>query len=171
MNQEVMNIFNPAQEGPTFDRIRISLASPEKIKSWSFGEIRKPETINYRTFKPEKDGLFCARIFGPVKDYECLCGKYKRMKYKGVVCEKCGVEVTVTRVRRERMGHIELAAPCAHIWFLKSLPSRISSMLNMTLKEVERVLYFESYIVTEPGLTSLAERQILSEDEYLDAQA
>ena len=171
MNQEVMNIFNPAQEGPTFDRIRISLASPEKIHSWSFGEIRKPETINYRTFKPEKDGLFCARIFGPVKDYECLCGKYKRMKYKGVVCEKCGVEVTVTRVRRERMGHIELAAPCAHIWFLKSLPSRISSMLNMTLKEVERVLYFESYVVTEPGLTSLAERQILNEEEYLDAQA
>ena len=148
MNQEVMNIFNPAQEGPTFDRIRISLASPEKIQSWSFGEIRKPETINYRTFKPEKDGLFCARIFGPVKDYECLCGKYKRMKYKGVVCEKCGVEVTVTRVRRERMGHIELAAPCAHIWFLKSLPSRISSMLNMSLKEGERVLYLESNIVT-----------------------
>ena len=171
MNKEVMNIFNPAQEGPTFDRIRISLASPEKILSWSFGEIRKPETINYRTFKPEKDGLFCARIFGPVKDYECLCGKYKRMKYKGVVCEKCGVEVTVTRVRRERMGHIELAAPVAHIWFLKSLPSRISAMLNMTLKEVERVLYFESYVVTEPGLTSLAERQILSEEEYLDAQA
>ena len=171
MNQEVMNIFNPAQEGPTFDRIRISLASPEKILSWSFGEIRKPETINYRTFKPEKDGLFCARIFGPVKDYECLCGKYKRMKYKGVVCEKCGVEVTVTRVRRERMGHIELAAPVAHIWFLKSLPSRISTMLDMTLKEIERVLYFESYVVTEPGLTSLAERQILSEDEYVDAQA
>ncbi len=171
MNQEVMNIFNPAQEGPTFDRIRISLASPEKILSWSFGEIRKPETINYRTFKPEKDGLFCARIFGPVKDYECLCGKYKRMKYKGVVCEKCGVEVTVTRVRRERMGHIELAAPVAHIWFLKSLPSRISTMLNMTLKEVERVLYFESYVVTEPGLTSLEERQILSEEEFIDAQA
>ena len=171
MNQEVMNIFNPAQEGPTFDRIRISLASPEKIMSWSFGEIRKPETITYRTFKPEKDGLFCARIFGPVKDYECLCGKYKRMKYKGVVCEKCGVEVTVTRVRRERMGHIELAAPVAHIWFLKSLPSRISTMLDMTLKEVERVLYFESYVVTEPGLTSLAERQILSEDEYVEAQA
>ncbi len=170
MNQEVMNIFNPAQEGPTFDRIRISLASPEKIHSWSFGEIRKPETINYRTFKPEKDGLFCARIFGPTKDYECLCGKYKRMKYKGVVCEKCGVEVTVTRVRRERMGHIELASPVAHIWFLKSLPSRISTMLNMTLKEIERVLYFESYIITEPGLTSLAERQILSEEEYLDAQ-
>ncbi len=170
MNQEVMNIFNPAAEGPTFDRIRISLASPEKIHSWSFGEIRKPETINYRTFKPEKDGLFCARIFGPVKDYECLCGKYKRMKYKGVVCEKCGVEVTVTRVRRERMGHIELAAPVAHIWFLKSLPSRISAMLNMTLKEIERVLYFESYVVTEPGLTSLKERQILSEEEFLDAQ-
>jgi len=154
MNQEVMNIFNPAQEGPTFDRIKISLASPEKILSWSFGEIKKPETINYRTF-----------------NYECLCGKYKRMKYKGVVCEKCGVEVTVTRVRRERMGHIELAAPVAHIWFLKSLPSRISTMLNMTLKEVERVLYFESYIVTEPGLTSLGERQILSEEEYADAQA
>ena len=171
MNQEVMNIFNPAQEGPTFDRIRISLASPEKIHSWSFGEIRKPETINYRTFKPEKDGLFCARIFGPTKDYECLCGKYKRMKYKGVVCEKCGVEVTVTRVRRERMGHIELASPVAHIWFLKSLPSRISTTLNMTLKEIERVLYFESYVVTEPGLTSLAERQILSEEEYLDAQS
>ncbi|MGB3455084.1 MAG: DNA-directed RNA polymerase subunit beta' [Litorimonas sp.] len=171
MNQEVMNIFNPAQEGPSFDRIRISLASPEKILSWSFGEIKKPETINYRTFKPEKDGLFCARIFGPVKDYECLCGKYKRMKYKGVVCEKCGVEVTVTRVRRERMGHIELAAPVAHIWFLKSLPSRIATMLNMTLKEVERVLYFESYVVTEPGLTSLEERQILSEDEYDDARA
>ena len=170
MNQEVMNIFNPAQEGPSFDRIRVSLASPEKIHSWSFGEIRKPETINYRTFKPEKDGLFCARIFGPTKDYECLCGKYKRMKYKGVVCEKCGVEVTVTRVRRERMGHIELAAPVAHIWFLKSLPSRIATMLDITLKEVERILYFESFVITEPGLTSLKERQLLSEEEYLDAQ-
>ncbi len=171
MNQEVMNIFNPAQEGPSFDRIRISLASPEKILSWSFGEIRKPETINYRTFKPEKDGLFCARIFGPTKDYECLCGKYKRMKYKGVVCEKCGVEVTVTRVRRERMGHIELAAPVAHIWFLKSLPSRISTLLDMALKDVERILYFESFVVTEPGLTSLTERQLLSEEEFVDAQA
>ena len=170
MNQEVMNIFNPTAEGPSFDRIRISLASPEKIHSWSFGEIRKPETINYRTFKPEKDGLFCARIFGPTKDYECLCGKYKRMKYKGVVCEKCGVEVTVTRVRRERMGHIELAAPVAHIWFLKSLPSRIATMLDITLKEVERILYFESFVITEPGLTSLKERQLLSEEEYLDAQ-
>ncbi len=170
MNQEVMNIFNPAQEGPSFDRIRISLASPEKILSWSFGEIRKPETINYRTFKPEKDGLFCSRIFGPMKDYECLCGKYKRMKYKGVVCEKCGVEVTVSRVRRERMGHIELAAPVAHIWFLKSLPSRIATMLDITLKQVERILYFESFVITEPGLTSLTERQLLSEEEHLDAQ-
>ena len=170
MNKEVMNIFNPAQEGPSFDRIRISLASPEKILSWSFGEIRKPETINYRTFKPEKDGLFCSRIFGPMKDYECLCGKYKRMKYKGVVCEKCGVEVTVARVRRERMGHIELAAPVAHIWFLKSLPSRIATMLDITLKEVERILYFESFVITEPGLTSLTERQLLSEEDFLDAQ-
>ena len=170
MNQEVMNIFNPAQEGPSFDRIRISLASPEKILSWSFGEIRKPETINYRTFKPEKDGLFCSRIFGPMKDYECLCGKYKRMKYKGVVCEKCGVEVTVSRVRRERMGHIELAAPVAHIWFLKSLPSRIATMLDITLKQVERILYFESFVITEPGLTSMTERQLLSEEEFLDAQ-
>ncbi|MEE9272946.1 MAG: DNA-directed RNA polymerase subunit beta' [Robiginitomaculum sp.] len=171
MNQEIMNIFNPAQEGPSFDRIKISLASPEKILSWSFGEIRKPETINYRTFKPEKDGLFCARIFGPQKDYECLCGKYKRMKYKGVVCEKCGVEVTVSRVRRERMGHIELAAPVAHIWFLKSLPSRIATMLDITLKEVESILYFESFVVTEPGLTSLKERELLTEEEFLDAQS
>ena len=171
MNQEVMNIFNPAYEGPAFDRIQISLASPKKIKSWSCGEVRKPETINYRTFKPEKDGLFCARIFGPVKDYECLCGKYKRMKFKGITCEKCGVDITVARVRRERMGHIELAAPVAHIWFLKSLPSRIATLLDMTLKEVERVLYFESYIVIEPGLTSLTRRQTLSEEEYIEAQA
>ena len=133
MNQEVLNIFNPVQAAPTFDQIRISLASPEKIRSWSFGEIKKPETINYRTFKPERDGLFCARIFGPTKDYECLCGKYKRMKYKGIICEKCGVEVTLARVRRERMGHIELASPVAHIWFLKSLPSRIAMMLDMPL--------------------------------------
>ncbi|PWE16561.1 DNA-directed RNA polymerase subunit beta' [Marinicauda salina] len=169
MNQEVMNIFNPAAEGPTFDRIRISLASPEKILSWSYGEVKKPETINYRTFKPERDGLFCARIFGPVKDYECLCGKYKRIKYKGIVCEKCGVEVTLARVRRERMGHIELAAPVAHIWFLKSLPSRIALMLDMPLKEVERVLYFEAYIVTEPGLTPLQPNQLLTEEEYYEA--
>ena len=143
MNQEVMNLFNPVAQPQTFDQIQISIASPEKILSWSFGEIKKPETINYRTFKPERDGLFCARIFGPIKDYECLCGKYKRMKYKGVICEKCGVEVTLSRVRRERMGHIELAAPVAHIWFLKSLPSRIGLLLDMTLKELERILYFE----------------------------
>jgi len=170
MSQEMMNVFNPAAVQSTFNQIRISLASPEKILSWSFGEIKKPETINYRTFKPERDGLFCARIFGPVKDYECLCGKYKRMKYKGITCEKCGVEVTLTKVRRDRMGHIELAAPCAHIWFLKSLPSRISLMLDMTLKDVERVLYFEKYIVIEPGLTPLEPHQLLTEEEYLQAQ-
>jgi len=171
MNQEVMNVFNPVgQPQTTFDSIRISLASPEKILSWSFGEIKKPETINYRTFKPERDGLFCARIFGPIKDYECLCGKYKRMKFKGVICEKCGVEVTLSKVRRERMGHIDLAAPVAHIWFLKSLPSRIGLLLDMTLKELERVLYFENFIVLEPGLTSLKEHQLLSEEEYQTAQ-
>ncbi len=169
MNQEVMNLFNPQVPAQHFDSIRISIASPEKILSWSYGEIKKPETINYRTFKPERDGLFCARIFGPIKDYECLCGKYKRMKYKGIICEKCGVEVTLSRVRRERMGHIELAAPVAHIWFLKSLPSRISTLLYMTLKDVERVLYFENYIVTEPGLTSLKQNQLLSEEEYMIA--
>ena len=170
MNQEVMNLFNPVAAPQTFDQIKISIASPEKILSWSFGEIKKPETINYRTFKPERDGLFCARIFGPIKDYECLCGKYKRMKYKGVICEKCGVEVTLSRVRRERMGHIELAAPVAHIWFLKSLPSRIGLLLDMPLKDLERILYFENYVVIEPGLTPLKERQLLSEDEYLHAQ-
>ncbi|MGA3303036.1 MAG: DNA-directed RNA polymerase subunit beta' [Methylovirgula sp.] len=170
MNQEVMNLFNPVVQPQVFDRIQISIASPEKILSWSFGEIKKPETINYRTFKPERDGLFCARIFGPIKDYECLCGKYKRMKYKGVICEKCGVEVTLSRVRRERMGHISLAAPVAHIWFLKSLPSRIGLLLDMTLKDLERILYFESYIVIDPGITPLKERQLLSEDDYLHAQ-
>ena len=155
MNQEIANIFNPVQTpAQIFDQIRISIASPEKILSWSYGEIKKPETINYRTFKPERDGLFCARIFGPIKDYECLCGKYKRMKYKGIICEKCGVEVTLARVRRERMGHIELAAPVAHIWFLKSLPSRIGMLLDMTLKDLERILYFENYVVIEPGLTA-----------------
>ena len=152
-----------------FDRIKITIASPEKIKSWSFGEIKKPETINYRTFKPEKDGLFCARIFGPVKDYECLCGKYKRMKFRGIICEKCGVEVTKSNVRRDRMGHIELACPVSHIWFLKSLPSRISLAIDMKLKEVERVLYFENFIVTEPGLTSLKYKQLLTEEEYTKA--
>ncbi|MFZ1679602.1 MAG: DNA-directed RNA polymerase subunit beta' [Rhizobiaceae bacterium] len=169
MNQEVMNLFNSQAPAQVFDSLRISIASPEKILSWSYGEIKKPETINYRTFKPERDGLFCARIFGPIKDYECLCGKYKRMKYKGIICEKCGVEVTLSRVRRERMGHIELAAPVAHIWFLKSLPSRIGTLLDMTLKDIERVLYFENYIVTEPGLTSLKEHQLLSEEDYMQA--
>ncbi len=170
MNQEIMNLFNPTTPAQVFDQIRISIASPEKILSWSYGEIKKPETINYRTFKPERDGLFCARIFGPIKDYECLCGKYKRMKYKGIICEKCSVEVTLSRVRRERMGHIELAAPVAHIWFLKSLPSRIGLLLDMTLKDLERILYFEYYVVLEPGLTALKDRQLLSEDEYLRAQ-
>ncbi len=170
MNQEVMNLFSPVVAPQAFDQIQISIASPEKILSWSFGEIKKPETINYRTFKPERDGLFCARIFGPIKDYECLCGKYKRMKYKGVICEKCGVEVTLSRVRRERMGHISLAAPVAHIWFLKSLPSRIGLLLDMALKDLERILYFESYIVIDAGITPLKERQLLNEDEYLRAQ-
>jgi DNA-directed RNA polymerase subunit beta' len=141
---EITNLFKQQVAIPTFDQIKITIASPDDIMSWSFGEIKKPETINYRTFKPERDGLFCARIFGPIKDYECLCGKYKRMKYKGLICEKCGVEVTLAKVRRERMGHIELAAPVAHIWFLKSLPSRIGLMLDMTLKDLERVLYFEN---------------------------
>ena len=170
INQEVINLFSPAVQPQAFDQIQISIASPEKILSWSFGEIKKPETINYRTFKPERDGLFCARIFGPIKDYECLCGKYKRMKYKGVICEKCGVEVTLSRVRRERMGHISLAAPVAHIWFLKSLPSRIGLLLDMTLKDIERILYFESYIVLDPGLTPLKDRQLLNEEDYLRAQ-
>jgi DNA-directed RNA polymerase subunit beta' len=169
MNQ-LMNFANPVSKPETFDQIQIGIASPDRIRSWSFGEIKKPETINYRTFKPERDGLFCARIFGPIKDYECLCGKYKRMKYKGIVCEKCGVEVTVSKVRRERMGHIELAAPVAHIWFLKSLPSRIGLLLDMQLKQLERVLYFENYIVMEPGLTPLEKYQLLTEDDLLEAQ-
>ncbi len=167
---ELTKFTNQLSKPETFDQIQIGIASPERIRSWSFGEIKKPETINYRTFKPERDGLFCARIFGPVKDYECLCGKYKRMKYKGVVCEKCGVEVTVTKVRRERMGHIELAAPVAHIWYLKSLPSRIGLLLDIQLKQLERILYFESYVVIEPGLTPLEKFQLLTEDELLEAQ-
>ena len=171
MNQELStNPFAPVAPPRQFDEIRISLASPEQILAWSFGEVKKPETINYRTFKPERDGLFCARIFGPIKDYECLCGKYKRMKYRGLVCEKCGVEVTLQKVRRERMGHIELASPVAHIWFLKSLPSRIGLMLDMTLRDLERILYFENYVVTEGGLTDLTYGQLLTEEEYLDAQ-
>jgi len=162
---ELMRVFGQVSQAETFDRIRISIASPEQIKSWSYGEIKKPETINYRTFKPERDGLFCARIFGPIKDYECLCGKYKRMKFRGIICEKCGVEVTLAKVRRERMGHIELAAPVVHIWFLKSLPSRIGLMLDMTLRELEKVLYFESYVVLEPGTTDLKLHQLLTEEQ------
>jgi DNA-directed RNA polymerase subunit beta' len=167
---ELMNIFGQVTGTQSFDQIRISIASPERIHSWSYGEIKKPETINYRTFKPERDGLFCARIFGPIKDYECLCGKYKRMKYRGIICEKCGVEVTLSKVRRDRMGHIELASPVAHIWFLKSLPSRIGLLLDMTLKDLERVLYFENYVIIEPGLTPLKQHQLLSEEDYLQAQ-
>jgi DNA-directed RNA polymerase subunit beta' len=167
---ELMNIFGQPTGPQSFDQIRISIASPERIRSWSYGEIKKPETINYRTFKPERDGLFCARIFGPIKDYECLCGKYKRMKYRGIICEKCGVEVTLSKVRRERMGHIELASPVAHIWFLKSLPSRIGLLLDMTLKDLERVLYFEYFVVVEPGLTPLKMHQLMSEEEFLTAQ-
>ena len=166
---EIANIFKQQAQVPTFDQIKISIASPDDILSWSFGEIKKPETINYRTFKPERDGLFCARIFGPIKDYECLCGKYKRMKYKDLVCEKCGVQVTLAKVRRERMGHIELAAPVAHIWFLKSLPSRIGLLLDMSLKDLERVLYFENYIVIEPGVTTFREKQLLSEEQFNQA--
>ncbi|MCB1651453.1 MAG: DNA-directed RNA polymerase subunit beta' [Alphaproteobacteria bacterium] len=167
---ELMNLFGQPTGPQSFDSIRISMASPEQIRSWSYGEVKKPETINYRTFKPEKDGLFCAKIFGPIKDYECLCGKYKRMKYKGIICEKCAVEVTLTKVRRERMGHIDLASPVAHIWFLKSLPSRIGLIMDMTLKELERVLYFENFIVIEPGMTPLKQFQLLSEEEYYAAQ-
>ena len=163
----LLDLFKQVQTEQQFDAIRIGLASPDKIRSWSFGEVKKPETINYRTFKPERDGLFCAKIFGPVKDYECLCGKYKRLKHRGVICEKCGVEVTLAKVRRERMGHIELASPIAHIWFLKSLPSRLGMVLDMTLRDIERVLYFEAYVVVEPGMTPLKRGQIMSEDDYL----
>src|SRR6186713_26727 len=162
----LLDLFKQFTPDEHFDAIRIGLASPEKIRSWSFGEVKKPETINYRTFKPERDGLFCAKIFGPIKDYECLCGKYKRLKHRGVICEKCGVEVTQTKVRRERMGHIDLAAPCAHIWFLKSLPSRLGLVLDMTLRDIERVLYFEAYVVVDPGMTPLKKFSIMSEDDY-----
>jgi DNA-directed RNA polymerase subunit beta' len=167
--KDLLKFLKQQNKTEEFDAIRIGLASPDMVRSWSYGEVKKPETINYRTFKPERDGLFCARIFGPVKDYECLCGKYKRLKHRGVICEKCGVEVTLTKVRRDRMGHIELASPVAHIWFLKSLPSRIGLMLDMTLRDIERVLYFESFVVTEPGMTTLERGQLLGEEEYLDA--
>jgi DNA-directed RNA polymerase subunit beta' len=164
--KDLLNLLKSQGSVDEFDALRIGLASPEMIRSWSFGEVKKPETINYRTFKPERDGLFCARIFGPIKDYECLCGKYKRLKHRGVICEKCGVEVTLTKVRRERMGHIELASPVAHIWFLKSLPSRIGLLLDMTLRDIERVLYFESFVVIDPGLTDLDQGQLLTDEEY-----
>jgi len=167
--KDLLKLFKQQAPVENFDSIRIGLASPEMIRSWSYGEVKKPETINYRTFKPERDGLFCAKIFGPVKDYECLCGKYKRLKHRGVVCEKCGVEVTQSKVRRERMGHIELASPTAHIWFLKSLPSRIGLMLDMTLREIERVLYFEAFVVIDPGMTELQRGQLLTDEMYLEA--
>ncbi|PWB59584.1 MAG: DNA-directed RNA polymerase subunit beta', partial [Nitrosomonadales bacterium] len=163
----LLDLFKQVTQEEEFDAIKIGLASPEKIRSWSYGEVKKPETINYRTFKPERDGLFCAKIFGPVKDYECLCGKYKRLKHRGVICEKCGVEVTLSKVRRERMAHIELASPVAHIWFLKSLPSRLGMVLDMALRDIERVLYFEAYVVTDPGMTPLNRCQLLTEDDYL----
>ena len=167
--KDLLNLLKSQTQSDDFDALRIGLASPEMIRSWSFGEVKKPETINYRTFKPERDGLFCARIFGPIKDYECLCGKYKRLKHRGVICEKCGVEVTLTKVRRERMGHIELASPVAHIWFLKSLPSRIGLLLDMTLRDIERVLYFESFVVIDDGTTDLEIGQLLSDEQYYEA--
>src|SRR5947207_14341428 len=166
----LLELFKQVQQDEEFDAIKIGLASPEKIRSWSYGEVKKPETINYRTFKPERDGLFCAKIFGPIKDYECLCGKYKRLKHRGVICEKCGVEVTLAKVRRERMGHIELASPVAHIWFLKSLPSRLGLVLDMTLRDIERVLYFEAYVVTDAGMVNddkIKRAKLLSEEDYL----
>jgi DNA-directed RNA polymerase subunit beta' len=166
---DLLNLFKQNEHANVFEYVRCSLASPEIIRSWSFGEVKKPETINYRTFKPEREGLFCARIFGPIKDYECLCGKYKRLKHRGIICEKCGVEVTLSSVRRERMGHIELVSPVAHIWFLKSLPSRIGLLLDIPLRDVERILYFEAFIVIEPGMTKLQRGQLLSDDAYLEA--
>ncbi len=167
--KDLLNILKTQGHSEEFDSLRIGLASPDMIRSWSYGEVKKPETINYRTFKPERDGLFCAKIFGPNKDYECLCGKYKRLKHRGVICEKCGVEVALAKVRRERMGHIELASPVAHIWFLKSLPSRIGLLMDMTLRDIERVLYFESFVVIDPGLTTLEKRQLLTDEQYYEA--
>src|SRR5512136_3255566 len=168
--RDIFSFFEKPKDPLSFSALRVSLASPEKIREWSHGEVKKPETINYRTFKPERDGLFCARIFGPIKDYECVCGKYKRLKHRGVICEKCGVEVTLAKVRRERMGHIELASPVAHIWFLKSLPSRLGLVLDMTLRDIERVLYFEAYVVTDAGMVNdekIKRAKLLSEEDYL----
>src|SRR5688572_23214077 len=168
--RDIFSFFEKPKDPLSFNAIRISLASPEKIREWSHGEVKKPETINYRTFKPERDGLFCAKIFGPVKDYECNCGKYKRMKHRGIVCEKCGVEVIPSKVRRERLGHISLATPVAHIWFLKSLPSRIGNILDISLKDLERVLYCEAYIVIEPKDTALTRGELLTEERYMELQ-
>ncbi len=168
--RDLYNLFEKPKDPLSFNALRIGIASPEKIREWSYGEVKKPETINYRTFKPERDGLFCAKIFGPVKDYECNCGKYKRMKHRGVVCEKCGVEVIQSKVRRERMGHIELAAPVAHIWFLKGVPSRIGTLLDMSLKHLEKILYFENYVVLDAGNTNLSEKELLTEERLRQAQ-
>src|SRR3989338_4012805 len=167
---DIYHFFEKPKNPVDFEGIQIRLASPEKIRQWSFGEVKKPETINYRTFKPERDGLFCAKIFGPVKDYECNCGKYKRMKHRGIVCEKCGVEVIASKVRRERMGHITLATPVAHVWFLRSLPSRIGTILGLSMKDLEKVLYCEAYVVVDPGNTDLSEGEILSEEQYQSAR-
>src|SRR6266478_1857498 len=167
--KDIFNFFEKPKDPLSFNAIKIGIASPEKIRSWSYGEVKKPETINYRTFKPERDGLFCAKIFGPIKDYEGLCGKYKRLKHRGVICEKCGVEVTLAKVRRERMGHIELASPTAHIWFLKSLPSRVGLVLDMTLREIERVLYFEAFVVIDPGMPPMQSGQLVTDEMYLEA--
>ena len=166
MGDNIYTLFQSPKNPKDFEALRIKLVSPERIREWSYGEVKKPETINYRTFKPEKDGLFCAKIFGPVKDWECICGKYKRMKHRGVVCDKCGVEVIQSKVRRERLGHIELATPVAHIWLLKGVPSRIGTLLDMPMRQLEKVLYFESYIVVDPGDTPLKEKEILGEEEY-----
>jgi DNA-directed RNA polymerase subunit beta' len=167
----VYTLFEKPRDAVSFDSMRIRIASPEKIRSWSYGEVKKPETINYRSFKPEKDGLFCAKIFGPIKDWECNCGKYKRMKHRGIVCDKCGVEVIQSKVRRERMGHIELAAPVAHIWFLKGVPSRIGTLLDMSLKQLEKILYFESYVCVDPGSTDLSEKELVPEDKLRTLQS
>ena len=163
-------LFDKPKNPISFDAMRVRLASPEKIRSWSYGEVKKPETINYRTFKPERDGLFCAKIFGPVKDWECNCGKYKRMKHKGVVCEKCGVEVILSKVRRERMGHIELASPVAHIWFFKGLPSRMGHLLDISLKDLERIIYFENYVVIDPGDSDYKPGQLLEDEEFREVE-
>ncbi|HQH27814.1 MAG TPA: DNA-directed RNA polymerase subunit beta', partial [Oligoflexia bacterium] len=167
---DLFNLFEKPRDPASVTAMKIAIASPDKIRSWSFGQVKKPETINYRTFKPERDGLFCAKIFGPTKDYECNCGKYKRMRHRGVVCEKCGVEVIQSKVRRERMGHIELASPVAHIWFLRSLPSRMGNILDLSLRELEKVLYFECYVIVDPGKTKLQKNQLITEAEFRKAQ-